>query len=172
MIATAVAVIGIGAGIVRLATVSADELSTYPPIVQKIADKFNLNVDEVKVVFDQDREDHQAEMEVKMTDRLTDAVTDGKITEAQKDLIIAKHEEIQAKMEEIRNLTTVEEKKAAKDALRTEIQQWLADNDIDFQFIGGMGMGMGREHGGMRGGMGMGGMRGGMGMGFNPGFEN
>ncbi len=136
----AVTIIGLGAGLVKLSTVSADELSTYPSIVQKIADKFNLNVDEVKTVFDEDRTVHQAEMEVKMTERLDEAVTDGQITEAQKNLITAKHEEIQAKMEEIRNLTTVEEKKAAKDALRTEIQQWLADNDIDLQFFGGMGM--------------------------------
>lgn len=58
-------------------------------------------------------------------DRLTDAVEDGDITEAQKKLIEDKRDELEE----------------ARDTRRDALEQWAEDNDIDERYLmGGMGM--------------------------------
>ena len=90
-----------------------------------------------------------------MTERLDQAVTDGKITAEQKDLIIAKGKEMKQKMEEIRNLSSDTERKTAMEQLRTDTEKWLSDNKIDQRFLGPLGgmRGPGRGHGGPMGEM-------------------
>lgn len=125
---------------------------TYPAIVQKIADKFGLNVNDVKSVFDQNRKDQQTQRETKFEQRLTQAVTDGKITDAQKQLIIAKHQELIANRQtffsSLKNMTP-EQRKAAMLKQQQDLQAWAKQNNIDTQYLfGGFGMrgmrGMGR----------------------------
>jgi hypothetical protein len=146
-------------------------------LVQKIADKFGLNKSDVQAVFDQDRterqadmqknrEAKQAEMEAKFTAQLDQDLKDGKITQAQKDLIIAKRKELEtARQTEMQSLQgkTGDELKAAMDAKktqmqtqRTELENWAKQNNIDMKyFMGGFwgkgpgfgGMGFGRMHG-------------------------
>lgn len=118
-------------------------------IVQKIADKFGLNKDEVQKVFDEERTARQAEMQVKLEERLAQAVTDGKITDAQKTLILNKHKELQeergTKRQNWQNLTR-EQRKTQMESKKAELETWTNQNGIDmeyFQFRIGM-----KGHGG------------------------
>ena len=112
-------------------------------LVQKIADKFGLNKDEVQAVFDQNRQEHQAQMQTRFEDQLTQDVKDGKITEAQKQLTLTKRQELQAnrqtKMESMRNMTN-EERKVAMEKERQETENWAKENGIDLKYLmGGLG---------------------------------
>ncbi|MDQ7814686.1 MAG: hypothetical protein RDU25_02715 [Patescibacteria group bacterium] len=138
-------------------------------LVQAIATKFNLNATEVQQVFDEQREQHQTEMQAKneerLNERLKQAVTDGKLTQAQADAITAKHEEMQANMEALKDKTQ-EERQAAIKTQMESLKQWATDNNIP---AGYLPMGFGPGRGGMMGeghaggGRGMGKMRGGQG---------
>lgn len=116
-------------------------------LVQKIADRFGLNKDEVQSVVDE----FQAEMHAKQMSeyeiRLDQLVSEGKITAEQKELIIEKKndivEEWQAKVDELRNMSPAE-RKAAKEAFQQELAEWAAANNIDLQYLmngGGKRMG-------------------------------
>ncbi len=126
-------------------------------LVQKIAQKFGVPQADVQAVFDADKQDHMQQMQAQTEQRLTDLVTAGKITQAQKDLIVAKQKELeanrQANFEAFKGKTPAEHK-AAMDAQRTDLEAWAKTNGIDMQYLM-MGHGMGGR-GGHRGGMGRG----------------
>ena len=120
--------------------------NTESTIVQKIADKFGLNKDEVQKVFDQERADRKSQMEQKFEDNLTSLVNDGKITDAKKTLILNKHKELEAQKgsqkSDFKNLTP-EERKSQMDAKKTELENWAKENGIDLKYLfGGFGGGM------------------------------
>lgn len=155
LIAGAVAAIG-SAGLAGSSLVSADSNTAgQDGLVDKIAQKFNLNKSDVKAVFDQDRADHQAKMQANVEKQLSQAVTDGKLTADQKDKILAKRKEMQASRDSDRDTMknkTPAERKAAMEAKRTELEQWAKDNNIPTEYLrfvmGGPG---GRGHGPMHG---------------------
>lgn len=118
----------------------ANEVSSYPPIVQKIADRFNLNVGEVQKVFDDERDERRADMYAHFAERLNDLVTEGKLTESQKGAILNKHEEMQDKMEELKNLTP-EERIGKMQSIHDEFKKWAEDQGIDLSLIGPFGRG-------------------------------
>jgi Skp family chaperone for outer membrane proteins len=80
----------------------------------------------------------KAKMEKKMEDRLTQLVTNGKITDQQKSLILAKQKELasqhEAKEAELANKTPAE-RKESMDQMKAELEQWAKDNGIDTQYI-------------------------------------
>lgn len=128
-------------------------------LVQKIADKFGLNKDEVQGVFDQSRAEMQQTRQAEYETRLSQLVTDGKITEAQKQLILSKHAEMQAAREKewgTMKDQTPAERKAAMETRRTALENWATQNGIDTQYLqlgqskgnGGRGMnGFGARNG-------------------------
>ncbi len=115
-------------------------------LVDKIAQKFNLNKTDVQGVFDQNKTDQQAAHTAKQKARLDQAVKDGKITQDQEDKIIAKQAELKTQMQAERDALkskTEAERKAFKDQKRTELEQWAKDNKIPTKFLhpGGQHMG-------------------------------
>jgi len=138
VLALSVLVIGI------LATnVSAQDSSNYPPIVQKIAERFNLNVSDVQEVFDEERDERRADMYAHFAERLNDLIAEGKLTEAQKEAILDKHEEMQDKMEELKDLSH-DERKEKMQALHEEFRVWLDVQGIDLTLVGPFGHGFTR----------------------------
>jgi major membrane immunogen (membrane-anchored lipoprotein) len=140
---TAVAMIVTGitavAGVVGITKISAAINSgEVPTIITNLANRFNLNTSDIQKVFDETKTQQEDA-------RLTQLVTDGKITEAQKKLITDKSNEIKTKIDEINNkqMTSTERGDALK-ALRDEIVKWANDNKIDERFVM-MGGGMGRD---------------------------
>lgn len=122
----------------------------YPVVVQKIADKFGLKVEDVKAVFDQTRTEEEANRQAKFESRLTTLVTEGKITEGQKQLILAKHKELEAtrksQRESLKTLSS-EEKKATFLKEKEELTSWATQNHIDVSLIRGFDGPQGRGHG-------------------------
>lgn len=106
---------GVGARVVM-----AQNLDSYPSIVQKLAQRFNLNPDEVEQVFDEERDERRQKVQDNFEEELDEAVKDGKITEAQKNAILKKQAEMQEEQEK----------------LREELENWAEENSIDFEQIG------------------------------------
>lgn len=140
-----------GATVAQAATTTTD----LPPMIQGMAEKFGLNKAEVQSYVQEsraaNRTERQAEREKVLTEKLSQAVSGGKITEAQKSTIWAKHEEIQAKRADFMNLSR-EEKRVKMQELRTEMQNYLKSQGIDETVMpapqgprgGGMGGGLHR----------------------------
>ena len=138
MIAATVATIGItGLGAAGIASAATDTTTESSSLVDKLATKFGLKKADVQAVFDEERTARDAKRLQNITDKLAAGVKAGTITQAQSDKILAKVKDLQAnrqaqhdKMESM----TSDERKTAMDAKRTEIQQWIADNDIPAEF--------------------------------------
>lgn len=98
-------------------------------LVDKIAKKFNLNKDDVQKVFDENKAEHDAERQQKLEKKLDKAVSDGKITSAQKDQIIAKLDEMKSFFDSLKDKSPAERRAALK-TKRAELQKWAKDNNI------------------------------------------
>lgn len=151
-------ILGLAAlGLVSFGTVQAlahnSTTSDGKTIVQKLAEKFNLQQGEVQQVFDGHKAQLKTDMQTKVSDRLSDAVTQGKITEEQKQKIVDKQKELQSQMEANRDThkdMTPEQRREAMKQQREELEKWAKDNGIDTQYL--MGYGMKGNHKGFRGG--------------------
>jgi len=162
LILPAVMVMALGLALAGGAYVKAADAAdggTHKTIIQRLAEKFNLKEADVQSVFDAERTDRQAEMKAQTETRLAQLVTDGKITEAQKQLITAKRQEMEAgrPAEPARDSAlTPAQRKTEMETRKTELETWAKDNGIDVQYLYSLG-GFGREG---RGGHGPGDMGG------------
>jgi len=155
LVAGAVTSIGLagvtGIGIASAATDNTNAAGSSS-LVDKIASKFNLNKSDVQAVFDQDRSDHEAKRQANVEKELSQAVTDGKLTSAQKDLILAKQKEFKSTMDSQRDSMkdkTREERKTFMDQQRTDLENWAKSNGIPTEYLRFV---MPGGHGGPRGG--------------------
>jgi apolipoprotein N-acyltransferase len=118
---------------------SSDQEGTSS-LVQKISTKFGLNQSDVQAIFDEHKSEKHAKMQERFETQLTQAVTDGKITEEQKTKILAKFSEQKAEreanQEEFKNMTP-EERKAAHAQKHAELKAWAEANGIDLEVLTG-----------------------------------
>lgn len=157
----------VGAGATAIHAASNDATTRPNPmanLVTAIAQKFNLNQADVQKIFDEQQTQMRQEMETRQAEqakeRLAQIVKDGKLTQAQADLITAKQAELKASHESLKDKTP-EEARTAMEAKKTELQAWAKTNNIPEQYLmGPMGGGPRGEHGPRDGGRG--GLRGGM----------
>lgn len=152
--ATVAAVSVLGAGILTASTAFAQQSDSsmqnpMNSLVEKIATKFNLNQDEVQAVFDEAHKERHGEMKAKFEEQLSTYVSEGKITEEQKQLILQKREEMDAEREankdQFQNLSD-DERRSQMEQKRAELKAWADENGIDLQYLmpkGGRGHGMG-----------------------------
>lgn len=110
-------------GVYGVKLIKADEADNYPPIVQKLVDRFGLNENEVKQVFDETRQEKHEQMQARFEDRLNKAVEEAKITQEQKQLILDKKAEMQANPKEHKG----------------EMKTWLEEQGIDLKELFPMG---------------------------------
>lgn len=124
----------------------------FSTLVQMIADKFNLNRNDVQAVFDQYRTDRQNAMQTRFEKMLNQLVQDGKITDAQKQLILNKWQELKANRQKDaanwKNMTP-DQRKAARESQKQALSDWAKQNNIDLQYLYAGRMG---HFGGMKGG--------------------
>lgn len=111
------------------AVVLADSENGQNGLAQRIAQRFNLNQEEVEAVMQENREARHEE-------HLNQLVADGKITEEQKALLQEKHKEMQANRVQDRNLSQ-EEREAKREQNRAEMKAWAEENGIDLSVLGG-----------------------------------
>ncbi len=149
--ASAIAVLGLSA-FTALRASSTYAAANSSNLIDHFAERFNLNRDEVQSVFDEHRSAQRAEHEQVMQDHLAQAVTDGKITQAQADLLLVKHTEMQTFMASLTDQTP-EERREAMQTKRDEMRQWAQENNIPLQ---NLPLGMPGRHGQMGGQMGTG----------------
>ncbi len=122
----------------------------FGTIAEAIAKKFNLATADVQGVIDETLAAQRAQMEKNRPERidmLTQAVKDGKLTQAQADLITTKREEIKPIMASLKDMTQTE-KTAAIKAQTDSLKQWAADNNIPEKYImlfGGLNGGHGER---------------------------
>lgn len=108
-------------------------------LVDKLATRFNLNKDEVNQVFEEEQAERQAEMQQTIEERLTQAVAEGKLTEEQKQKVLAKQAELRAEMEksfrEGLEGKTKEERIQLMQQRHEELQKWASDNGIPLRYL-------------------------------------
>lgn len=121
-----VAVFGTSSALAQSPTPAGKPMS----LVQRIAQRFNLNQADVQAVFDQHHQEMMAYRKDRIEDQLNQAVKDGKITENQKQKILAKLSDIQTSKQNWKNMTPDERRTAMQD-LRADLQNWAKQNGID-----------------------------------------
>lgn len=136
IIASVAGVVGLAslAGIVTATsmTVSADTIKEKverTSLVDKIAERFNLNKDDVQKVVDETKTEHQARHQQKLEDRLAKAVENGKITETQKAAITAKYQELRQYQASIVD-KPVKEQRQLMETKFDEVTTWARDNGL------------------------------------------
>ena len=119
----------IGAGLYKTEAISAQTNGTpFQSLIARIAEKFNLKTEDVQSVFDEHKQTWQEEMKARFEERLTALVKEGKLTEAKKQLIMDKKEEL------------MEKRQTDREAHHEEMQTWAEENGIDLNlFFGGFG---------------------------------
>lgn len=86
-----------------------------------------MNRDDVVSVFEQARQEHQQQRQARLEENLNKAVSDGVITEVQKQALIQKHEEV----------------KTQRGQAREEMHTWMEQNGVDPLKLREYGLGMG-----------------------------
>lgn len=134
------AAIGVS-GLVGVGVVSAQPANGRSSLVDAVASKFNLNKSDVQKVFDENKAQHQAEHQQKVSDRLQKLVDDGTITASQKTAIEAKLKDFRASreadMSSMKDLTPAE-RKAKMEAHKTELESWAKAQGLDLSRLKGV----------------------------------
>lgn len=115
---------------------------TNTTMIDSLAQKLGVESTKVETAMEEIRTERHAQMQQEREESLQKAVTDGVITDAQKEAILQKQEE----------------RRAAREKERAEMQQWYQDQGIDHDklrdYMGDGRGGHGRD--GHGGGMGIG----------------
>jgi hypothetical protein len=154
-------------GIIALAIVAATGVAgvsafaqtantEYKTFVQSLAQKLGISEDKVNTAVTEIHNERHQEMLQKYEEKLSTAVKNGEITEAQKTLILEKGKQLEEDREahkESMKDKTPEERRTEMEQKRTELEAWAKENNIDMKYLrfgfggrghkGGMGMGMG-----------------------------
>lgn len=134
----------LGLSVYSVKAVDAQEdISTKTTFVQKLAQKLGLEETRVEGAVNEIRDERKAEMKTELENRLKQAVTDGKLTEAQKTSLLAmlekKRTELSKMHEELEGLTP-EERQSRKIELKATrdinpLQEWAENEGIDLSTL-------------------------------------
>lgn len=119
-----------GGLIIPSTLVHAEELGNYPRIIEKLAQRFNLDREEVKSVFEEERTRREQERSGRMEERLDTFVNDGVITEEQKQMLLQKLDVLRTKMAGASDLSP-EERHAAMKQAHDEFKASLEEQGLD-----------------------------------------
>lgn len=106
----------------------------FSALVEKLAERFNLNQGEVEAVFEEHGQERKQNMAAHFEERLAQLVSEGKLTEEQKAAIEAKKQEFQSEREEMRSLS-LEERKERMEAHHQEMKTWMEEQGIDIEEV-------------------------------------
>jgi hypothetical protein len=126
-------------------------------LIQALVQRFSLNKSDVQQFFQDQEGQRFNEMLTRLGERLTTQVTQGKLTEVQKNAILEKAKEVKAKQDTFRALSQTERETQMKQ-YRTDLENWAKQQGIDKRYLQDL---LGGGHGGPGGGhRGMGGPEG------------
>jgi hypothetical protein len=112
-------------------------------LVDALTNRFHLNRTEVQQVFDQQQSQWQQEREQRYQAMLQQAVTDGTLTTAQKDLLTSKHQELEQFRQTLKDKSPADRRTALQQE-HQQLQDWATQNNIPARFL----MPFGGHHGG------------------------
>lgn len=142
MIAGAVTSIGLGGASLAAHAASAESGDVVKPagmssLVSKLAERFNLNEDDVEAVFEEHKVETEAKHEARLEVRLSEAVAEGKLTEEQKTKILAKFEELKASRPELSETEekSPDERKQTRLEKHDELEKWAEENGIPEEYL-------------------------------------
>ncbi|MFC2145647.1 hypothetical protein ACFLQQ_04880, partial [Actinomycetota bacterium] len=104
----------------------------YPLLVERFAERFDLDPDEIMEFFDELKEEKRADAEERFEDRLDELVKDEKITEDQKEAILAKKGELKTFKAGLEDMTISEAREAMKE-IHEGLKDWAEENDLDLK---------------------------------------
>jgi ATP/maltotriose-dependent transcriptional regulator MalT len=128
----------LAAGGAGLAQAAGSNDGTGQTLADRIASHFHLSKGDVQKVIQQDRQSHEAQRQQRLEQRLDTAVKQGKLTEAQKTLILNKLKELQSQHEQAKQQPggkTAAERQAYMKQQRQQLEQWAKDNNIPLQYL-------------------------------------
>jgi flagellum-specific peptidoglycan hydrolase FlgJ len=121
-----------GSGATALAATDAASTNTNKQdLAQEIANKFHLNSSDVQAVIDQHHSEKQQDRETKYENMLTKAVTDGKLTDAQKQAVLTEHNKL---VSELKSTAQGDRKQTLK-TVRQEAKDWASQNGVDAKWV-------------------------------------
>lgn len=145
---TVASIVSIGGYYLTNTVKAASSTEKYSPIVQALVDKFGLKQDEVDKVITATRQTQQERRTAEISQKLSQAVKDGKLTQSQADelnKILA-----DTRPTKPQNWSTMprEEKEKWMDEHKDAVHTWAEKNNVDISsIIGFKGKGMGLERG-------------------------
>lgn len=114
----------------------AQSMGNPQEFAKDLAQKLGIEESKVQQALNEIQKTHQAEIQAREDQRLTQLVKDGKITEAQKQLILNKRSELKRihESEDLQNLSH-EERKAKFQEMHQELESWAEENGIDIKYL-------------------------------------
>ena len=140
MLVAAAMAASLGAGAIGIGTTFAAEKAVPArdaELASAIATKFGIDVNDVRAViaaqFKAHRDEAKAAREQRLGDAIAQAVTDGKLTQAQADAVASKRDEVKAYMESIKG-EDAETRHADVKAEIESLKSWSDENGIPKEF--------------------------------------
>ncbi len=127
-------IIMLGAGCTGTLNAEPLEDGEYPPLVERFAERFDLDPDEIMDFMEELREEKKAEMEARFEEKLDELVEDGDITSGQKQAILDKKEEMKTFKESLEDMTISEAREALKDQ-KEDLKDWAEENDLELKYL-------------------------------------
>ncbi|MDD5076901.1 MAG: hypothetical protein PHS18_07405 [Sphaerochaetaceae bacterium] len=121
-------------GSVYANSISGQENRPIESVINTIAEKFNLDVNDVQQVFEEHRATVRTEKQKMFEEKISQAVVDEKISQEQANMIIEKKSELQAERQNLQNGTPEENRELAKKHME-ELKQWAEENNIPIQYL-------------------------------------
>jgi len=104
-------------------------------MTKTLAQKLGVSEDKIKQAFDDMHSERMTKMKADLESKLTQAVKDGKITEAQKSAILEKFGQVKVKTFEKKEGMTEDQIKAEMESRKKELETWAQQNGIDLQVL-------------------------------------
>ena len=113
-----------------ISNVNAEDNYSQGSFANRIAQRFNLNSDEVQVFMNENRSEHQGRYKNNKDGKYQMYVDQGLISTEQKDMIVAKMQELRDSTQNYADLST-DERSSLRDSHHQELKTWAESNGID-----------------------------------------
>lgn len=138
--AAVAAAIGVGAlGVnATLAAENEDRPQPFDKLITALSERFDLNPDEVRDVFEEQRdimvEERQEKVAMKIDNFLDKAVQDGDLTEEQAQAIRDREDDERAFFESLKDMNP-EDRQEALEKHKEEVKAWAEEHDLPEKYI-------------------------------------
>ncbi len=136
---TVASVVTLLSGMALAAPIRANENNKYSPLVQGLVDKFGLNKNEVDTVITTVRGQQMQKRQAEIDTKLSQAVNDKKLTQAQKDELVKLQTEWRDTRPDNWASMSNEERKTYMDTHQDAMHAWATKNNVDIESILGFG---------------------------------